>query len=124
MTKKLIWDDDVEEVDLGDGDYVTISSALTIKDMASIGVAESQMGVARSLLLRLVKSWRGPSFERDGQPVPCTGENIERLDMATANLLSGKLVSRVTSSGMDDVEKKESTESSSSILAIPGDQTT
>ena len=122
--RKLIWDDDVEEVDLGDGDFISVSSALTVKDMASLGAAENQMEIARSLLLRLVKSWRGPSFERNGQPVPCTPENIDHLDMATANILSGKLISRVSGGGLDADERKESTESSSSISETLGAQIT
>lgn len=110
--KKLIWDDDVEEVDLGDGDFITLGSALTVNDMAVLGASENQIEVGFSLLRRLIKSWRGPSFIRDGAPVPVTDENIGRLDMATATELSNRLVSRVTADRMSDDTKGASTEKS------------
>lgn len=122
--KKLVWDEDVEEVDLGDGDFVSISSALSVKDMARVGAAENRMEISLSLLRHLVRSWRGPSFEHEGTPVPCTHENIDRLEISVATELANKLASRITGERMDDDEKKESTESSSNISVIPGVQTT
>jgi len=118
--KKLIWDDDVEEIDLGDGDFITISSALSVKDLASINAAENQMEVSLSLLRRLVRSWRGPSFERNNTPVACTPENIDRLQIGVATEIANKLVAKISETGIDDEAKKESTESSSSISETPG----
>lgn len=113
--KRFVWETDVEEIDLGDGDFITIATAFSIKDMAGIGAAENQMDVSISLLRRLVKSWRGPNFERDGQPIPCTPENIEHLEVGVATEISNRIAARVTEDRMDDGERKESIESSLSI---------
>ena len=117
--KRLIWDDDVEEIDLGDGDYVTLGSSLTVKDMTAISSAENQAEASMVLLKRAIKSWRGPSFERNGELVPVSPENIDRLEMSTATTLANRLAERVTQDKMDDGEKKGSMPSSSDISMIP-----
>lgn len=117
--KKLIWDDDVEEVDLGDGDFISIGASLSIRDMAAVGAGENQVEISLALLQRLIRSWRGPSFERNGEPVSVTAENVGRLDMATASMLSERLASRVTRDRMDEETKKESIEISLPTSTIP-----
>ena len=116
---RLVWDDDVEEIDLSDGDFITVGKSLTIKDMASVGAGESQIQTSLALLQKLIRAWRGPSFERDGAPVEVNEENIGRLDMNTANVLSEKITSSILGDRMDDEEKKELIESSSPISVIP-----
>lgn len=114
--KKLVWDDDVEEIDLGDGDFVSIAKAVNVKTMLTIGAAESQAEGSMALLRHLIKSWRGPSFVfPDGEAVPCSPEFIDKMDIRVANDLSAKLLSIVTGLGMDDESKNDSTENSQSI---------
>ena len=119
MKKKLIWEDELEEVDLGDEDYVTIAKTLTIKDMAAVGVRENQIDMSLALLRQCIKSWRGPSFERDGEVAEITEDTIGRLDMGTANILAAKITSSIVGDRMDDEERKESTEISSPISTTP-----
>lgn len=111
--KKLVWDDDFEEVDLGDGDYITIASAVKVGTLANIRGATTQNEVGMALLKALVKSWRGPSFTMpDGTPVPCSDENIERLELSVANEVSSRLMTLITGTRLDEESKKESTETS------------
>jgi hypothetical protein len=113
--KKLIWDDDIEEVDLGDGDFISVANSISVKDVAMLSAAENQIEMSIAMLRQLVKSWRGPSFERNGEVIPCTPENIERLEISTANELAGRLASKMTQDKLDDETKKESIASSPSI---------
>lgn len=121
--KKLVWEQDVEEIDLGDGDFVSIASSLSVKEMAAIGAAENQMEISLALLRRAIRSWRGPSFEIDGRPVPCVPDNIDRLEISAATELANKLAAKLTGGRMDDEAKKESIEKSSNISVIPEPET-
>ena len=110
--KRLVWDDDIEEIDLGDDDFVNIGRALTIKDITAIGAGENQMETSLRLLQHLIRSWRGPSFVLpNGEVAPVTPDNIGRLDMAIA--------SGVASTRMSEEVKKDLVEISPSTSTTP-----
>lgn len=114
--KKLIWADTTEDIDLGDGDFVTIPSNVTVRDMAAVGATggDSRMEVTLALLQTLIRDWHGPSFtDEDGNPIPCTPENIGKLHFSAASEIAGKLTSKLIGEQITDDVKKESTESSS-----------
>lgn len=93
------------EIDLGEGNRVWVKARMTLRDqtaveteLMSIRVSAEQMQSAQNgrapavdimfslsaqkmiLLKHNLARWAGPAFEADGRPVPCTAENIERLD--------------------------------------------
>jgi len=112
--KKLVWDEDVTEVDLGDGDFVSVASSISVKGAASLGIATTQAEISVSLLRHVIRSWRGPSFEHNGEPVPCTEENIDRLEVSVATIISNHVVEMMSANRLDDEAKNVSTASSSS----------
>lgn len=111
---KLVWDDEVEEIDLGDGDFVTIAKGVSVKDVLSVASETTAMSQSMAMLNRFIRSWRGPSFERDGAPVPVEAANIERLETGIATILVLRMRDKMASR-MDDEERKVSTSDSSGI---------
>lgn len=110
MKSKLVWEEEVVEIDLGDGDYVMARPRMAVKDVAAVSAGQTQAQVSRAMLIAMIISWRGPSFVRNGEEVPVNEANIDRLDMEVAT----ELVAKITEAGdkeMDDEEKKDSTES-------------
>lgn len=113
--KKLVWEDDVEDIDVGDGDVISIAASISVNDLSDLD--DETRG--KTLLQRLVRGWRGPGFERNGEPVPVTLENIKRLEVSVANLVSERIMAKLQATRLDDGERKDSEESSSSISASP-----
>lgn len=110
--KRLIWEDETEDIDLGDGDFITVTAGATVGDIAKIGMSETRGEFSLALLRILIKGWHGPSFEKNGEPVPCTPENIARLSAGIAQELTEKLSQRIVNERMSEETKKPSTETS------------
>lgn len=112
---RLVWDDDTEEIDLGDGDAVTVPVALSVKQLAEVttGTGGGGIEILMAMLRHLIKSWRGPSFVRNGEPVPCTPENIDRLDAATAQLIGERLNAKFERRSADERKGSSATSSTS-----------
>lgn len=113
--KRLVFEDDLEDIDLGDGDVISIASGVSVGDLSDLD--DETRG--KTLLQRLVRSWRGPGFERNGEPVPVTLENIKKLELSVANMVSERIMAKIQATRLDDGERKGSEENSSSISPSP-----
>jgi hypothetical protein len=71
--------DDTVEIDVGDGESITIKQRMGIGDYDRIDHLRTsdEDGLIIATLLVNIKGW---SYQEDGKPKPLTRENIQRLD--------------------------------------------
>lgn len=87
MSKNRFANNETVDIDLGDGDIITVKKSLSFKQLADIQSVVDEKNPA-SLALPMMKAaivgWNLKNGEED---VPCTPENVDNLDVATCSLL-------------------------------------
>jgi len=123
----IIFDDDLARVTLPDGEWVDVLSLMpkSIRDeaMQASGKTKGRLergeetpflevemdatAMTRVIRYKMIKAW---SFQRNGEPIPVTKENIDRMDEQTADFIVQE-IDRLNS-GRAKKEKKGSSSGS------------
>ena len=100
----IIFDDDLARITLPDGEWVDVLSLMpkSVRDDAmqasgrtkgrlergeetpSLEVEIDTTAMTRVIRYKMIKAW---SFLRNGEPIPVTRENIDRMDEQTADFI-------------------------------------
>jgi hypothetical protein len=83
--------EELHRIDLGDGEWVDVKRRLSYGDLAAMDAAagpgvmgQGNIATGVALLGGVVRAW---SFQEDGEPVPVTPENLDRLSPQTAGII-------------------------------------
>ena len=119
--RHIIFDDDLARITLSDGEWVDVLSLMpkSVRDEAmqasgktkgrlergeetpSLEVEVDATAMTRVIRHKMIKAW---SFQRNGEAIPVTKENIDRMDERTADFIVAE-IDRLNS-GRPKAEKK------------------
>ena len=100
----IIFDDDLARITLPDGEWVDVLALMpkSIRDEATLAAGKTRgkvegnaelpsieieidaTAMTRVIRQKMIKAW---SFTRNGEPIPVTKENIDRMDEQTADFV-------------------------------------
>ncbi len=86
MANRFVNEQDLLQIDLGDGDWVKVPSRLSfamVSDLADVEGKDSTKTLA--FITRVIREWNLKDAE--GKGVPLTEENIKKLDLDTVKMI-------------------------------------
>lgn len=75
--------EELKKISLSDDEYVEVLSEMSVDELEKIQAAEEKTDIQKSIVLlaAVVKNWN--FLDKDGKPVPCTEENVRKLNIDT-----------------------------------------
>jgi len=104
MSSKFV-SDKLRQIDLGDGSFAKIPEELSFKDVQDIDMMNKNGSSQSEIIKIVVREWN--LSEDGGQILPITEENIGRLNLQTAKILSDAIAKMLAT---DDSKKKQESE--------------
>lgn len=99
----------LQTIDLGDGEWVKIPTALSYAEVLELTSAKTEMEMSKTMLVRCIREWN--IKDEDGKFPELNEENILNLDVQTITLISQEITKLMT----NNQDKKKLQESSTPV---------